>query len=78
MLAGYYQKNKESLHKTAHERYQNLSEKDKNKKRQYTHERYINSSGKKRNKKQKYSCESHKSFQDGKQRLAEYREIKTD
>ena len=39
--AKYYQKkNKKRLHKTARERYQNLSEEGKGKKRQYDRERY--------------------------------------
>ena len=38
----YYQKNKESLKKKTHERYQNLSKKEKGKKQQYGRERYRN------------------------------------
>ena len=35
MITGYYQKNKESLSRKAHERYKNLSEEEKNEKHQY-------------------------------------------
>ena len=42
LSSNYYQKNKESLKKKTHERYQNLSKKEKGKKRQYGRERYTN------------------------------------